>query len=135
MSSTWSPWQREQPRSLTFRGAAQEQRQEPQQGKQDHALAAAASHSLCTHSCAPVSACLLPAAPASPAAPPPAYKEVPAATGIHTRAGSLSSAGFPTANSIVPDLAPAFFPGTTTRDNSALGNSFWFFLSHVKDSV
>ncbi|RLV99140.1 hypothetical protein DV515_00010072 [Chloebia gouldiae] len=48
----------ERPRSLTCRGAPEEQRQEPQQGKQGHALAAA-SHSLCTHSCAPASACLL----------------------------------------------------------------------------
>lgn len=35
--------------ALCFRGAAQEQHQEPQQGNQDHALAAAANHSFSTH--------------------------------------------------------------------------------------
>lgn len=56
VSSTGALPRAECPRSLTFGGAPQEQRQEPQQGKQDHALAAGATHSLCTHSCAPVSA-------------------------------------------------------------------------------
>lgn len=59
VSSTGALPRAEHPRSLTFAGAPQEQRQEPQQGDQDHALAAAATHSLSTHSCAPVSACLL----------------------------------------------------------------------------